>query len=106
MTRYVNSSVLECGFAAAIALLLSQVGCAYALRPAIAPSQALIRVVPTGPATVVLRLRLPEPREYRASADGRVIIDVPSYRPPCKIYVLGSIRIPGAPGLYSGKTST
>jgi hypothetical protein len=98
-----NPRALTCGFAVAFAPLLLRVGCVYALRPAIPSSQALIRVVQTEPATVVLRLHTPEPREFWASADGRAIIDVPSYRPPCKIYLLGTIGIPSELGLHSGR---
>lgn len=51
-----------------------------------------------------MRLRIGEPRDYRVPADGRVTLDVPSYRAGCSVYLFDKLRIRGEDNPFTAKT--
>jgi hypothetical protein len=83
---------------------LSLAGCAYALQPVVRPSQYRLKIAALAPTSYSIRLRVGEPREYRVPENGRVILDVPAYRPACKIYIFGPIKLGGGASPLTAKT--
>src|SRR6476620_11844455 len=82
---------------------LISTGCAYALQPVILPSQYRLKVAANTPTRYSVRLRVPTPHEYPVPADGRVTLDIPAYRPGCKVYIFGGIKIGGASDPFTAR---
>jgi hypothetical protein len=80
------------------------VGCAYALPPVTLPTQVRLKIVAKSPDVYDARLRITEPHEYRVPADGRVTLDVPTYRAGCSVYLFGKLRMPNHSDPYTAKT--
>jgi len=77
--------------------MLMSAGCAYRLPVFRPPFQQQIKVVARNPENYVLRLGIIEPHDYHVPGDGRVTLDIPSYRAACSGYLIDKILVrPGA----------
>ena len=85
-------------------LISTLAGCAYGLNPVTLPAQVRLRIVAKSPEVYGLRLRINDPHEYQVPADGRVLLNVPAYRPGCSMYLFGMLKLPNHSEPYSTKT--
>jgi hypothetical protein len=73
----------------------SSTGCAYrlpAMRPA---SREPIRIIAATPDQYAFRVYTGTMKEYEVPHDGRVIADIPAYRPTCGVYLFNVVRVSG-----------
>lgn len=75
--------------------VLIQAGCAYRLYAAVPPSHGLIRVVADSPEQYSVEVSTRSVKQYEVPHDGRVAIDIPSYRFPCGVYLFDAIKVGG-----------
>jgi len=87
-----------------MALNFAMACCAYRRTAPTLPSRQRLRVAVASPEAYDLRLRIGEPRDYRVPADGRVTLDVPSYRAGCSVYLFDKLRIRGEDNPFTAKT--
>ena len=62
------------------------------MRPA---SQERIRIIAATTDGYVVRVYTGRTKEYELTKDGRVIADIPAYRPPCSVYLFNVIKVGG-----------
>ena len=74
---------------AAIAIVTLD-GCVYALRPPSPPAQFRLRVAAKSPEEYSV---LAWDKNYQVGADGKVVIDIPAMRQPCKTSFFGFLPI-------------
>ena len=75
--------------------ILTQAGCAYRLYAATPPSHGLIRIVADSPEQYSAQVNTGTLKQYDVPHDGRIAIDIPSYRPPCGVYLFNAIKVGG-----------
>lgn len=88
----------------AFGLTFSYAGCAYRLPVPMPPSQQHLIVSAKSPELITLRLRIGEPHAYDVPSDGRVTLDVPSYRPGCSVYLFDKIKLRSGANPYAERT--
>jgi hypothetical protein len=105
-TRRIQSNrlIAAASFGFVLTLNFTLAGCAYRLPAPMLPSQQRLKVVGVSPEAYVLRLRIREPRDYRVPADGRVTLDVPSYRAGCSVYLFDKLRIQRGANPFTART--
>jgi hypothetical protein len=99
-----NGLIAAASFGFVLTLNFILAGCAYRLSAPVLPSQQRLKVVGVSPEAYVLRLRISEPLDYRVPADGRVTLDVPSYRNGCGPYLFDKLRIHRAGNPFTART--
>jgi hypothetical protein len=99
-----NRLIAAASFSLVLNVTFILAGCAYRLPAPMLPSQQPLRVVGVSPEVYVLRLRIREPRDYRVPADGRVTLDIPSYRTGCSVYLFDKIRILRGANPFTART--
>ena len=77
------------------ALAVVTTGCAYRLPAPSLPTQEHIRVIAKMPELYVLSVNTGTVTSYDVPPKGRVIINVPSYRPTCGVYLFTVIKVAG-----------
>lgn len=75
--------------------ILTQAGCAYRLYVATPPSHGLLRIVADSPEQYSVQVNTETVKQYDVPHDGRIAIDIPSYRPPCGVYLFNAIKVGG-----------
>lgn len=75
--------------------VLTQAGCAYRLYVATPPSHGLIRIVADSPEQYSVQVNTETVKQYDVPHDGRITVDIPSYRPPCGVYLFNAIKVGG-----------
>ncbi len=75
--------------------VLPLTGCAYRLPPATPPFQQLIHVFANTPEQYAVEVHTGTVRKYDVPADGRIKVDVPSYRRACGVYLFDAIQVGG-----------
>ncbi len=79
-------------------------GCAYRLPVPTLPSQQHLRVVTSSPEAYALRLRINSSRDFHVPPNGRVTLDVPSYRAACSVYLFDKLRIRRGANPFTART--
>jgi len=75
---------------------LALTGCVYRFYGPIPPSQELVQIVDKTPEQYVLQVDDGSvKRQYEVPRDGRVKIAIRSYRFPCGVYLLGTVKVGG-----------
>lgn len=75
--------------------VLTQAGCAYRLYMPTPPSHRLVRILANSPEQYSVQVNTGTVKQYDVPPDGRIAIDIPSYRPPCGVYLFNAIRVGG-----------
>ena len=84
---------MRCAVSLALSMLaFTSFGCAYRLKVPIIAPPLRIRIIDPSPGTYRLRLNIGRQREYSVPRDGRLSLERFSYRPNCKVSLLG-IRV-------------
>lgn len=89
--RLRNCAVTVSLFGAAI----TQAGCAYRLYATAPPSHGLVRILGDSPEQYSVQVNTGTVKQYDVPHDGRIAIDIPSYRPPCGVYLFNEIKVGG-----------
>ena len=92
--------VVTCG----MALILES--CVYRLLPVTPPSQQRLRIASASPERFAVRLQIGDSREYNVPADGKITLDVPAYRAPCRVFLFGLVKTSGGAQPFTAKTVT
>jgi hypothetical protein len=81
------ASAITCLLVALLSLL--SFGCALALHPVMPASEERVRLVAPSPGQYSIRTSFDfdQRKDYPVPADGRLILFLPSYRPPCGMYI-------------------
>ena len=74
---------------------LTLAGCAYRLYAPTPPSHGLIRIVADSPEQYSVQVNTGTVKQYDVPHDGRIAVDIPSYRPPCGVYLFNEIKVGG-----------
>jgi hypothetical protein len=78
-----------------IGAVLPLAACAYRL-PVVAPaSHERIHIVSDAPDQYTVQVDTGTIREYDVPDDGRINIEIPSYRPSCEVYLFNAIKVRG-----------
>lgn len=75
--------------------VLMQTGCAYRLYATTPPSHGLIRIETDSPQQYSVQVNTRTVKQYDVPHDGRIGIDIPSYRFPCGVYLFNAIKVGG-----------
>lgn len=78
-----------------IGAALTLAGCAYRLPVATPPSHRLIRIVADSPEQYSVQVNTGSVKQYDVPPDGRIKIEIPSYRPTCGVYLFDAIKVGG-----------
>lgn len=78
-----------------IGAAVTTAGCAYRLPTIAQPSQQLVRVVAVAPEQYTVQVNTGTVNRYDVPHDGRIKIEIPSYRPSCGVYLFDVIKIRG-----------
>ena len=76
-------------------LIVSLTGCGYSLPPMHPASQERIRIIAVSTERYVLHANTDSMKQYEVPRDGLVIVDVPAYRPTCRIYLFNLVKVGG-----------
>lgn len=76
-----------------IGAVLMQAGCAYRLYVGTPPSHGLILIAAASPEQYSVQVNTGTVKQYDVPHDGRIAIDIPSYRPPCGVYLFNTIKV-------------
>lgn len=74
---------------------LTQAGCAYRLYAPTPPSYGLIRIDTDSPGQYSVQVNTRTVKQYNVPHEGRIAIDIPSYRPTCGVYLFDAIKLWG-----------
>jgi hypothetical protein len=80
-----------------IALAINLTSCAYRLLAPILPSQPQLRLLALSPNLYTIRLDTGQISNYKVPPDGRLKLDIPSFRQGCNVYLFDRIRVGKAP---------
>lgn len=69
--------------------------CAYRLPAGAPPSHGLVRIVADSPEQYSVQVNTGTVKQYDVPHDGRIAIDIPSYRLPCEVYLFNAIKVGG-----------
>jgi hypothetical protein len=78
-----------------ISAVLTLAGCAYRLPTIAPPSQQLVRIVAMVPEQYTVQVNTGTVKEYDVPHDGRIKVEIPSYRPNCGVYLFNAIKVRG-----------
>lgn len=78
-----------------LGVVLMQAGCAYRLYVATPASHGLIRIVADSPEQYSVQVNTETVKQYDVPHDGRIAVDIPSYRPPCGVYLFNAVKVGG-----------
>ena len=78
-----------------IGVVLTLASCAYRLPHLTPPSQEPIRVIANAPEQYSVQVNTGTIQEYGVPDDGRIEVEVPSYRASCAVYLFNAIKVRG-----------